>query len=544
MLRGRRTVNAADFATIESSGRRAHGGTGRDKTKLSRMPLPFWAKPRFVLLAILAYLVAHLAIRMAMGSALSVDDAEQALFSQHLAWTYRYRAPPFFTWILATLGSVVPVGALSIAVIRYGLLGVLYVCVYLAARRLIADPRLSALSVYSFAAIGTFAEASHRNLTHSTALAALLGVGWYVFLRLAAEPVLGWYLALGAVFGLGIVAKWNFVIFALALPLACLASRDHRALVLNWRILPAGLVTAAIVLPTVVATLRMGPPAGEDVRSVLGAETGPSLATIAEGTLKLLDTAITYALPLLPIVLILFAMPLWRGLRLQAHEAPAGGLDGSGDSRRLSAAFVGMTMAIGMVLLWLIVLGLGATVFKLRYVYPVLLILPVWLFMTIERGRPSNRAINLFALVMVAATVFVAGKRLAEVAGFTECSLCTASRTYPALAKGLDQAGYDGAGTILVSDVIAGNLRVVFPDARIIDPTYAESSWPAPAAGGPCLLAWRAGGDTDAVPASYAAYLTAALGGRLDAPHSGGVAAGEGLNLGYRLYPAPNGDCR
>jgi 4-amino-4-deoxy-L-arabinose transferase-like glycosyltransferase len=511
---------------------------------------PFWARPRFVLSAILLYLIAHLAIRMAMGWALSVDDAEQALFSQHFAWTYRYRAPPLFTWMLTSLEWITPASALSIGLIRYGLLGVLYVCVYLVARRLIADPRLSALSVYSFAALGTFAEASHRNLTHSTAHAALLAAGWYLFVRLAATPRLGWYLTLGAVFGLGIVAKWNYVIFAFALPLACLVSRDHRALVLNWRVLPAGLATAAIVLPTVIAAMQMGPPAGEDVRSVLGAETGPSLATIADGTLKLLDTAITYALPLLPIALVFFAIPLWRGLRLQTLETPVGDFRCEGDDpHRLSASFVGMTMAIGMVLLWLIVLGLGATIFKLRYVYPVLLILPVWLFMTIERGRPSNWMINLFALVMVVATVFVAGKRLAEVAGVTECSLCTASRTYPVLASQLEQAGYGGGGTIIVSDSIAGNLRVVFPDARIIDPAYAQSSWPAPAGHGPCLLAWRASSGAKTVPAWYAAYLTGVLGGRLDAPHSDGVtpglpAAEDGLRLGYRLYRQPNGDCR
>jgi 4-amino-4-deoxy-L-arabinose transferase-like glycosyltransferase len=515
----------------------------RDKTKLNRMP-PFWATPRFVLSAILVYLVAHLAIRMAMGAALSIDGAEQALFSQHFAWTYRYKAPPLFTWALAALGWIMPVNALSIALLRYGLLGTLYICIYLVARRLIADPRLSALSVYSFAAIGTFAEASHRNLTHSTAHAALLAVGWYVFLRLAAAPQLGWYLALGAVFGLGIVAKWNFVIFAVALPLTCLASREWRRLILSWRILPAALVAAAIVLPTVVATLRMGPPPGEDVRSVLGAESGPDLETIVGGTLKLLDTAIIYALPLVLVALVLFALPLWRGLRAEAQRAAGHPCAEDGDVQQPSAAFVGMTMAIGMLLLWLIVLVLGATEFKVRYLYPVLLILPVWLFMTIERGRPSDRMVNLFALIMEAATVFVAGKRLAEVAGFTECSLCVESRAYPALAEQLEDAGYDGAGTILVSDETAGDLRVIFSAARIIDPAYAQSSWPRPADHGPCLLVWEAGGGAETVPALYTTYLTEAMGGRLDAPHVDGTAADSEYPLGYRLYREPNGDCR
>ena len=70
-------------------------------------PTPFWAKSKFVLSVILFYLAVHFAIRMAMGPALATDDAEQALFAQHFAWSYRYRAPPLFTWLLVTLGEVI-----------------------------------------------------------------------------------------------------------------------------------------------------------------------------------------------------------------------------------------------------------------------------------------------------------------------------------------------------------------------------------------------------------------------------------------------------
>ncbi len=139
-------------------------------------PIPFWARPRFVVLAILAYLAVHFAIRFALGPSPSGDDAEQALFAQRYALSYSYRSPSLPTWILLTLGYLMPVGVVAISVMRYALLAITYLCGYLTARRLIADPRLAALAVYSFAAIHIFAESSHRNLTHSTSLAAIVAL--------------------------------------------------------------------------------------------------------------------------------------------------------------------------------------------------------------------------------------------------------------------------------------------------------------------------------------------------------------------------------
>lgn len=509
------------------------------------MTEPLWSRPRFVFSAIIAYLAVHLSIRMAMGPALSVDDSEIALFSQHFAWTYRYKAPPLAVWLMAALGQAITVDAFAIGLLRYLSLGALFLSIYLVARRLMVDPRLSALSVYSFAAINAFAESSHRNLTHTTLMTALLGVAWYVFVRLAAAPRLGWYLGLGAILGLGMLAKWNFVLFVLTLPLACLLDRQGRALVLTWKIVPASLLAAAIVLPSFVATVRIGPLPGEDVATVLRLSSHSYFAQVSEGTLKLLDTILIYSLPLLPLVVVIFAAPLWRGLRVGDASAEP-------PSSTPSATVVGGTMAIGIGLFFGLVLFLGATEFKVRYFHPVLLILPVWLFMVIERGRPSDRAINIFASVAAVLAVGVTAKRMAtQFTEIVDCGLCLEMRPYEDLAEALRQSGYRGAGTILASDTVSGNLRVVFPDAHVIDPAYPEAGWAVNSGESQCMLVWDAyGGDAGDIPQPYAVYLAGALEGRLDAPHEAGVvsaplawpAKGQ-LSLGYWLYDGPNGNC-
>jgi hypothetical protein len=46
---------------------------------------------------LLAWAAAHVALRLALSPALRWDEAEQTLWSQHLAWGYMQ--PPLYTWL-------------------------------------------------------------------------------------------------------------------------------------------------------------------------------------------------------------------------------------------------------------------------------------------------------------------------------------------------------------------------------------------------------------------------------------------------------------
>ena len=509
---------------------------------------PIWARPPFVLSAIVVYLAIHFAVRMGMWHALGIDDAEQALFSQELSWSYRYRAPPLFTWLLVGLGRLIGVDIVSISIIRYALLAVILVFAYLTARRLIKDPRLAALSLYSFAAIYVFAYYSHHDLTHTTAMAAALAVAWYVFIRLAETPRLGWYVALGAVFGLGLLGKWNFVMFAAALPLACLIEPRCRGLVLTWKTVPAVLVCALIVLPTIMTELRQGPVGPDTFLGTLVGNQTSYLAEVAYGTMRLAKSVLVYPQPLLPLVVLVFAGPLWRGLRGPAEP---------GEGGRPDIALIGWTMAISIALHLVLVLALGAKEFSERLMQPPLFILPMALFMLIERGRPARLAVNAFATMLA---LLVAGTLAARIVvylrGADHCGSCRDMMPVEALASQLRAAGFSGSGTILADGFhVGGNMRVAFPHARIVDVSFLPTIWPAPRGEGQCLLVWHQKvpiepGGIDGGLDFVSSYLPK-LGGEIDAPHHDGVAAAlmfgsktREYRLGYRLYDGPTGDCR
>ena len=282
---------------------------------------PAWATPRSVALLIAAYLLTHLGVRLWIGPGLGVDDAEQALYAQHWLPTYRVRAPPLFTWALVALSPVTGVGMVAISLLRYLLLAMVLGFTYLTARRLIRDPRLAALAAFSVTAIYVFGYYSHHDLTHTTALSAFLAASWYVFVRLCERPTLGWYLSLGLCFGLGILGKWNFVVFAAALPLACLALPAWRGLVLNWRIVPAALLAAGIALPSALWALQIGPAPGDVMANVLGARSGGLPWVLVKGTASLAVATLVYPLPFLVFFLIAFGALAWRGLRVSSPAA-------------------------------------------------------------------------------------------------------------------------------------------------------------------------------------------------------------------------------
>jgi 4-amino-4-deoxy-L-arabinose transferase-like glycosyltransferase len=516
---------------------------------------PAWAAPRNVALLIAAYLLTHLGVRLWIGPALGVDDAEQALFAQHWLPTYRMRAPPLFTWALTALSPVTGVGMVVISLLRYLLLAMVLGFTYLTARRLIRDPALAALATFSITAIYVFGYYSHHDLTHTTTLSAFLAAAWYVLVRLCETPTLRWYLALGLCFGLGTLGKWNFAVFALALPLACLLHPAYRGLVLNWRIVPAGLLAAAIVLPSAAWALQLGPSVGDGMDGVLGGRSGGLLWVLAKGTASLIAATLAYPLPFLVIFLIAFGAMAWKGLRTPAPAA--GALEPIP-----SAALLATIMLVAVGLHWLLVPIARATEFQERLLQPALLILPVYLFMLVERGLAGTeapaRVVRNYAITLAAvAGVALAARIGIHAAGADYCrKACRDLLPAADIAAGLRKAGFSGTGTVVVSDVhLGGNLRVQLPGARFMAIGYPPKVWPRPgprpAGNGQCLVVWHDyAGPAERQRAEIRAYLTGKLGvlpeskGREGAVTARYAGSQRTYRAFYELYDAPQGDCR
>lgn len=514
--------------------------------------LPFWARPAGVLAIVATYLIAHFALRLSMWPSLGVDDAEQALFAQHFEWSYRYRAPPLFTWLLMGIERVTGgPGLLAISLLRYLLFAVLALFVYLTSRRLLADPRLAALSVYSYAAIYVFGYYSHHDLTHTTAMSAMLAASWYALVRLVETPDWRWYAAFGITCGLGLISKWNFGIFIGGFVIAALLLSDlRRRVLLRPGILLTLLCMALVAGPVAASTIYWGPNNNDNLGSVLGVDADIDSLIHLLAVVKLFGSFLVYGLPFLAIAIVAYWPNVeWRRLAFwqAARRAQAGPV-------LTAAVFTSFGAALIFVAIALVT---GSLKLPERLMQPALFMLPALFLMLVDGRETENRRLSGFALILLVVAIIALGARIGVFINESrDCRHCRANQPYEQLAEELRADGFSGQGTILVKDDhLGGNLRVVFPQARVVDITFPLRYWPAPGEGaGDCLIVRRGATDETALGTPddrFGRFLTERLGGNArsaDAQRTTELKllGSDTLTRSYswELFKGGNGDCR
>ena len=76
----------------------------------------------------LLWMLAHVASRVVVSPALELDEAEQALWSQTLAWGYGSQ-PPLYTWLQAGWFALLGPSVLALSSLKFMLLGLTLVLV-------------------------------------------------------------------------------------------------------------------------------------------------------------------------------------------------------------------------------------------------------------------------------------------------------------------------------------------------------------------------------------------------------------------------------
>lgn len=534
------------------SGQSTEGELAEPPLAIAKPAFAWLATPYVIISLIGLYLLGHFALRLTLSPTLGIDDAEQILFAQHWSFGYRFRQPPLFTWLLLPVIDLIGPGILAISLVRYALLATTYVFLYLTARLCFHDQRMAGLAVLSFASIYVFAYYAHHDLTHTTALGALIALTLYVTARLARNPTWAAYLSAGLVFGLGMLAKWNFVMLAIGLPLTCLLLPSFRHLVLTRKTLATIGLMMVVLTPTTLWMFAQGQSIEAVSSDILAGKalakdgaTDPVMLWI-EGGGTLVRSVFLFPLPFLPLFLLVFA----RSLRTDP-DADLPTLHPA-----LTPTFFGSLILIVLGLHLPLILLFGAVNFTERWLHPALMSLPIFLFALAERGRPTDRRIAAFLAIIAILIAVAAGARLYRyVAGADHCGKCREFAPFAELADGLRSAGFF-RGTIVADGMhIGGNLRMLFDESRVVDPAFPRALWPNVDdrdTENTCLLVWRADDDQpDARRAILRTYARQELGlpettsaktGRLDAHLLG--SADRRYALAFELYREDVGGCR
>jgi len=487
---------------------------------------------------LVAYVVTHVLVRLVVSPTLTIDDSREALFGQTLEWGYLPRQPPLYNWLVWAAFQLLGVGVLSLTVLKYALLFLTYLFVYLSGRLMLPDPRLAGLATFSLLLMIPVTWVVHEALTHTIAALAASAATFYVLLRLEASGGRWCYLAFGFTLGVGILSKFSYTFFAAALLIASLAVDRFRRRILNPRMLIALGVTVALVLPYMLwfhaHDFSMARLYSEELQPGIQ---DTYFQAVSAGLYYVVRMVIYYLTPLGIVVVMLFP---------KAWVSTPPTSEASAPGRSLLERFL-------VVELTLLVVGalLGAlTYLKFRWVMPVFFLVPLYVFSRIDsRGLDAGR-VGRFATILLVAEIIVVLAIFANI--YRGDRFGRPSRLnvpYDAIATQIAAAGF-AKGTIAAGEgPLAGNLRLRFPGSRIVrltNPDYV----PPGAGGGQCLIVWEKA-PRDAVPKDLAEWTARVLGVTLTGRDPIRVAEAryrfsteQTLRVHYLLLPEGAGRCQ
>ncbi len=439
--------------------------------------LALLTSPSRLWLVLLGYTALLMVLRLVFILPGSQDDSEQLIVAQYLAGGYTPSQPPLYTWMVIAAQTVVGPSVLSVVLVKYACQFATFAFMYLGARRALEDERLAALAAVSLVAVYYIGWETVFNFSHTPLWAAAMTATFHALMCVRDERSSWAYGYLGLAIGVGMLSKYGYFVSLGGFAGACLIEPTIRRALVDRRFLLTVAAAALVVLPHGV-WLASG--AVDLVTTMHGRLTvNPEWSYwdgVGNGLYKLARAVIGFFFPLYLLLLVLFP-GAWRSRLAERHPI-----------RR----FVAVSALAGLAIVLVGIIGFGVTTFRTDYAI-VFLPMVIYCFLRIEAVGTSARKLAPFALALSAlALVVVVGVPVRALSEPQYCRKCYFNMPYPALADEMRAAGFE-RGTVVTHFhriQIGGNLKIQFPDSRVISSKYAFAVPPPVAEARQCLLVW------------------------------------------------------
>jgi len=439
---------------------------------------------------IAAYFFMHWLLRIFSGASFELDEAEQLVLGQHLQLGYSPE-PPLYTWL--------QIGPLSL--LKNLLLFATYASSYFIARHCGLNRQHAGLAALSLLLLPQVGWESQRDLTHSVLVTTVAAASvWTVLALLDGRRHWRQYLLLGVLLGLGVLSKWNFVLFALALLITLASLRP--ALLLR----PAGLLvplSAAALTAPYLLWLQDHLAVATAKSYKLGTAGSAYLQNLVSGILSLADAYLLF-MALFIVAFVLVFQP-WRLYR-QATEAR---------QHPLALRFLVRLFWVTLVIMLLFVAVSGTTSYRERWLLPLLFYVPVMILALVPGDRWDATRVRRYQRLLLAMMLVV----LLGMAGRVYLLPLTGKFTRPhfpaeALAAELLRAAGPHGLLIAETSYLGGNLMPWLDNTFVSVPPQDFPLAALHREGAPVLLLWDTR-KTDELPAVMLEYARQRLGGNL-----------------------------
>lgn len=404
-----------------------------------------------------------------------IDTSEMLIYIQYWDWGYGGSQPPLYAWIVLLVTNLFGLSLLSLSLVKFTMLGIAFVSIYAAARKIKLTPLASASAMLGVFAIPGIAWEMQRSLSHSAALLAFCSLGILAFLHAGQTYSVRAYIAFGLSVACAILSKYNAIVFFVSLIFAGLLLPPWRRAILNWKFSAALLGAGLLIAPHAIWAYHHPGAVFARASKFEFSATGSVLTNFFWGTHSFLKSNLS----MLAIVMLTLAATMARQhIMLQNLRLPR---------RSDPASLFAYIILIGLTIMWLGLLISGATAFHNRWLQPILLLFPLVLAIAASNSVDVNtgvslkiqekvKTVNLNQAILGLVCAFIAMFALPLATLFTKTDLPTANRlNYQALHAAIQDSLGKAPATILSTNYSHfANLRLYQPSLNFIHPFHPE----------------------------------------------------------------------
>ncbi|MBL6969269.1 MAG: glycosyltransferase family 39 protein [Gammaproteobacteria bacterium] len=264
-------------------------------------------------------------------------------------------------------------GLLALTLLKYLLIGLTFWFTWLSTGYLFQHQQSRWLAVSAFLLMPSFAWHMHQGFTHTLLLGLAIATTLHALLRLQQSYQIKDYLYLGIALGIGIMAKYSFLLFMVPLLLSALSIQALRRQLLQTQILFTLIAVLVITAPHLYWLSQHYLEVFPIIDQKLRVTAGNSLLERFQSLWLFLTSALAFVTPWL----LLFILLSGKQLFAPSNSTPA---------TQLLSRFYLILLAI------VILLSLFFTMphFKVRWFHPLMMLFPLWWLTQIESDAPLN----------------------------------------------------------------------------------------------------------------------------------------------------------
>ena len=385
--------------------------------------------------------------RLVSGTA-ELDQSQQLLFSQD--WQFGYSGqPPLYTWLVLAVFAFTGPSLSALLGIKAVLLSSLAAILIGVGRQFSFSKQQHLITIVSMVFILQFIWESQRDLTHSVLATVMTAATLLQIMRTKRNPITSNYIILGLLVGMGLISKYNYALFLLALITTAIFTRQYLRIIMDYRILISIAIAVAVTTPHLIWVLN-----NTDIALGSVHKLRPSEGNYFLGVSRVVLNAIAFLTPLWILSLFLFnGRPHYQGTNPSNDRV-----------------FIVKLFAVTMVMVVLFVLATGAQQFQDRWFQPLLFFVPLLIALL---ARPSQKRLRIYCSMGACFALMVAmalplKNVVAEDLNFN----ARRNIPYPSLVRSLAGATGEPVAIFSETDFLGGNVRLVFRRSRIITPNY------------------------------------------------------------------------